>query len=70
MEHVKVYSGSEISALAVKNALENHNIDYIERDDINSAIVVGMGTLDKATNIFVLANQVEKAKELISSLHL
>ncbi|UYW01849.1 DUF2007 domain-containing protein [Flavobacterium agricola] len=70
MDHVQVYSGSEVSALAVKNALENNKIEFIERDDINSGIVSGFGTLGKATNIFVLANDAEKAKEIISSLNL
>jgi hypothetical protein len=70
MDHVHVYSGSEISALAVKNALENHNISFVERDDINSGVVSGFGTLGKATNIFVLENDVEKAKEIISNLNL
>lgn len=70
MDHVHVYSGSEMSALAVKNALENNKISFVERDDINSGIVTGFGTLGKATNIFVLESDVQKAKEIISSLNL
>jgi len=70
MDHVHIFSGSEISALAVKNALENNNINFVERDDINSGIVSGFGTLDKATNIFVLESDVKQANELIKSLNL
>jgi hypothetical protein len=70
MDHVKVYSGSEINALAVKNALEINHIEFVERDDINSAVVAGYGSLGKATNIFVYENDFDKASEIIAALKL
>ena len=61
-KHVKIFSGSAIMAMAVKNALENNNISYIERNDINSAITAGFGSADKAVHIFVLEDDEEQAK--------
>ncbi|HLW41590.1 MAG TPA: DUF2007 domain-containing protein, partial [Flavobacterium sp.] len=58
-KHVKIFSGSAIMAMAVKNALENNNIPYIERNDINSAITAGFGSADKAVHIFVLEDDEE-----------
>lgn len=61
-KHVKIFSGSAIMAMAVKNVLENSNIPYIERNDINSAITAGFGSADKAVHIFVLEDDEERAK--------
>lgn len=61
-KHVKIFSGSAIMAMAVKNALENNNIQYIERNDINSAITAGFGSADKAVHVFVLEEDEEQAK--------
>lgn len=64
-KHVKIFSGSAIMAMAVKNALENNNIQYIERNDINSAITAGFGSADKAVHIFVLEEDEEQAKYVL-----
>jgi|SRR5690554_4536207 len=61
-KHVKIFSGSAIMAMAVKNALEIKNIPYLERNDINSAITAGFGSADKAVHIFVLEQYEEQAK--------
>ncbi|HUH25322.1 MAG TPA: DUF2007 domain-containing protein [Flavobacterium sp.] len=61
-KHVKIFSGSAIMAMAVKNALENNNITFIERNDINSAITAGFGSADKAVHIFVFEEDEEQAK--------
>lgn len=65
MSHIKLFAGSEVMALAVKNILEDNQIPYIVRDDIESAIGIGMGTLGKAVNIFVEEQDLPKAKNLL-----
>lgn len=60
--HVEIFAGSAIMAMAVKNALENNAIKYIERNDINSAITAGFGSADKAVHIFVFEEDEEKAR--------
>lgn len=68
--HIKLFSGSEMLALAVKDILEQNNIEYIERNDIQSAIGIGMGILDQATHIFIESKDSEKAKNLLSEFDL
>lgn len=65
MSHKKLFAGSEIMVLAVRNLLEENNIPYIIRNDIESAIGVGYGTLDKAVNVFVEEETLDKAKTLL-----
>lgn len=69
-KHVEVYSGSPVLAMAVKNALEENNIEYIERNDIDSAIAAGYGTVGRSVHIFVYLHDETKAKELIETLDL
>lgn len=61
-KHIKLFSGSAIMAMAVKNILEEKNISYIERNDIDSAITAGFGSADKAVHLFVLEEDEEKAQ--------
>jgi len=61
-KHIKLFSGSAIMAMAVKNILEEKNIPYIERNDIESAITAGFGSADKAVHLFVLQEDEEKAQ--------
>lgn len=70
MEYKKVYSGSEINSLAVKDILEQNAIVYIIKDNVASGVIAGFGTLDKAVHVFVLDNNEKKAIELISDLNL
>lgn len=65
MSHKKLFAGSEIMVLAVRNLLEENNIPYIIRDDIKPAIEVGYGTLGKAVHVFVEDEDLEKAKALL-----
>ena len=70
IQHKKIFSGSEVTALAVKNILEENQIEYIERNDIQSAIRTGFGTADQAVHIFVYEKDLEKARILLSHFDL
>lgn len=61
-KHVEIFVGSPIMAMAVKNTLEEQNIAFIERNDIDSSITAGFGSADKAVHIFVLEGDEEKAR--------
>lgn len=61
-KHVEIFAGSAIMAMAVKNTLEENGIDFIERDDVASAVSVGFGSADLAVHIFVLEEDEEKAR--------
>ena len=60
--HVEIFAGSAIMAMAVKHTLDENNILYVERNDIDSAITAGFGSADKAVHIFVLEDDEEKAR--------
>ncbi|MGL4584274.1 MAG: DUF2007 domain-containing protein [Flavobacterium sp.] len=65
MSHKKLFAGSEMMVLAVRNLLEENNIPYIIRDDIDSAIGAGYGALGKAVNVLVDEENLDKAKALL-----
>ena len=60
--HIEIFAGSAIMAMAVKNTLDENNITYIERNDIESSITAGFGSADKAVHIFVFEEDEEKAR--------
>lgn len=68
MEYKKVYSGSEINSLAVKNVLEQHGIEFIIQDDVASGVIAGFGTLDRAVHVLVLEDKENESLALISDL--
>ncbi|AJH14643.1 hypothetical protein MPR_1461 [Myroides profundi] len=51
--------------LAVRNILDENNISYIIRDDIQSAIGIGAGTLDRAVHILVNEEDLTRAQTLL-----
>ena len=61
-KHVEIFAGSAIMAMAVKHTLDENNISYVERNDIDSAITAGFGSADKAVHIFVFEEDEEKAR--------
>ncbi|MEK6492575.1 DUF2007 domain-containing protein [Myroides odoratimimus] len=65
MSHKKLFAGSEIIVLAVRNLLDENNVSYIIRDDIQSAIGIGAGTLDRAVHILVDEKDLDKAKKIL-----
>ncbi|MDM1398801.1 MULTISPECIES: putative signal transducing protein [Myroides] len=65
MSHKKLFAGSEIMVLAVRNILDENNISYIIRDDIQSAIGIGAGTLDRAVHILVNEEDLTRAQTLL-----
>ncbi len=65
MNHTILYSGSEVMVLAVKNILEENQIPFIVRDDIESAIGAGYGALGKAVNILVEEQDLARAQALL-----
>ena len=65
MSHKKLFAGSEIMVLAVRNILDENNISYIIRDDIQSAIGIGAGTLDGAVHILVNEEDLTRAQTLL-----
>lgn len=66
--HVKVFSGSEVEVIRVRVILELNGIEFIERNDIQSGVTAGFGTLDKAVHIFVDSSDFQRALKLIDGM--
>lgn len=65
MNHIILYSGSEIMVLAVKNILEQNNIPYIIRNDIDSSITAGFASDSNAVNVLVEEKDAQRAQQLL-----
>lgn len=65
MNHKKLFAGSEVMVLAVRNLLEENNIAYIIRDDIEAGRSAGYGTLGKAVHVFVEEQDFNRAEALL-----
>lgn len=57
-EHVKIFTGTAVMGMAVKNILDQKEIEYIEKDEGNTAIIAGF----PAVHIYVKEEDEEKAK--------
>jgi hypothetical protein len=66
MAHVKIYAGSQVLVRAVAAKLEDAGILFIEKDNISSGITVGLGTLDRAVEVYVDEADKAKAEELLA----
>lgn len=64
---IKIYSGSQVEVLAIQRVLELNNINYFVRDDIQSGVTAGFGTLDKAIHLFVSKEDHQRALEAIDN---
>lgn len=67
-QHIRVFSGSQVESLSVRSILEKNKIEYIVRDDVQSAITAGYGGLDRAINIFVSKENFDRARRLIEEM--
>ncbi|MEZ4786723.1 MAG: DUF2007 domain-containing protein [Flavobacterium haoranii] len=65
MEEIKVFSGSEIEALAVRQKLEERGVVPIIRNGFESARLAGFGNTDAAVELYVTTEDFEKIKDLV-----
>ena len=64
MEEIKVFSGSEIEAMAFESKLREHGIEPIRRNGFESARLAGFGNTDAAVELYVSQEDYEKIKDL------
>lgn len=64
----KVYAGDETETLAIKNALNQEGVLFIERNNIESGLRGGFYGGAKGVEILVQEKDVEKAKKLITEV--
>ena len=66
-EHIKVFSESSIVVKGLEIRLEDNDIWSIIKDQINSGIMGGFGTLDRTVDLFILNIDLEKATPIINN---
>jgi len=65
-DYIKVFSGSSIEILPLREALEAENIIPVIKDRAESARLAGFGALPNFQDIFVHKDELECAQKLIA----
>lgn len=64
---MKVYSGSEVLAIALKEKIEEAGVDVVMKDNIQSARLAGFGSYGQAVELFVQESQYGKIYPVIEA---
>lgn len=67
---MKVFSGSEILALALKEKIEAAGVDTVVKDNIQSARLAGFGSSGSAVELFIQETDFAKANPVIEKFRL
>ena len=63
---LKIYTGSEISAILLKGILENNGIGVIMKNEFQQGLNAGFGAgIPSTVDLFIQDNDIEKATILI-----
>lgn len=65
MALVKIFSGSEIIAMALQTKLQENGIVCMAKNNLQSARMAGFGNTDLAVEIFINETDKEKAEPII-----
>jgi hypothetical protein len=67
---MKVFSGSEILALALQEKIEEIGVSTIVKNNIQSGNIAGFGTLGQAVELFIQETDFAKANPVIEEFRL
>jgi len=70
MGMMKVFSGSEILAMAIKAKIEEAGVDTQVKNNIQSATVAGFGTSGQAVEVFINEKDYGKAHKAIEDFRM
>jgi hypothetical protein len=70
MGMMKVFSGSEILAMALKSKIEEAGVDTMVKNNIQSATVAGFGTSGQAVEVFINEKDFGKAHKAIEAFRM
>ena len=65
---IKIFSGSEVEALAIKQQLEDRGVEPIVRNGYESARLAGFGNTDAAVELYITVEDFEKVKDIFEKL--
>lgn len=66
-EHVKIFSGTSIIVRGLQNILDDNQIGYVVRDNVESARLAGFGAQQNDIDLYVLQNDFSKAKTFVEN---
>jgi hypothetical protein len=67
---MKVFSGSEILALALQEKIEAIGVDTVLKNNIQSARLAGFGNSGQAVELFIQETEFSKANPVIEEFRL
>lgn len=67
---MKVYSGSEVLAIALQERLEEAGVETVKKDNIQSARLGGFGGTDLAVEVFIQETDFAKANPVIEEFRM
>jgi hypothetical protein len=67
---IKIFSGSEILAFALKEKIEAAGVDVVLKDNIQSGRLAGFGTSDQAVELFIQQNSYSKVHAVIEAFRI
>ena len=67
---MKVFSGSEVLAIALQERLEKAGVETLKKDNIQSARLAGFGQTDLAVEVFIQETDFAKANPVIEDFRM
>ena len=67
---MKVFSGSEILAMALKEKIEAIGVDTVLKNNIQSARLAGFGTMGQAVELIIQETDFSKANPVIEEFRM
>lgn len=67
---MKVFSGSEILAMALQKKIEEVGVDVVVKNNIQSARLAGFGNSDLAVELFVQETEFSKVNPVIEEFRM
>lgn len=67
---MKVFSGSEVLAIALQERLEEAGVETVKKDNIQSARLAGFGGTDLAVEVFIQETDFAKANPVIEDFRM
>ena len=67
---MKVFSGSEVLAIALQERLEAAGVETTKKDNIQSARLAGFGQTDLAVEVFIQETDFAKANPVIEDFRM
>ena len=67
---IKIFSGSEILAMALKEKIEAIGVDTVLKNNIQSARLAGFGTMGQAVELFIQETDFSKANPVIEEFRM